>query len=1060
MTDTLKLYTFGGLSIQQADSTVKGFVSRKVDALFVYLAYNKLREHPREVLASMLWDDLPQERSMSNLRTVLSSLQSRLAPYLSITRQTVSINPEADIWLDAHVLEATLDLAEKQTNFPADKSRATAAKLEQALLLFKGEFLAGFNLHDSRGFEGWQTLERERLRGRIIDAQSRLVDHYLETHQYSAGIDHALQLLQLDSLLEEAHCQLMLLYANSGQIRAALAQYESCRALLEEELGIEPSLVTQETYRRIQSNEITVSREIKSPPHNLPLPSTPFIDRPVDIAHVMDALGDPRCRLITILGAGGSGKTRLSLQAAVSEVPNFADGVFQINLAPLQTSSFIASAISETLNIGSNGQKDSKSELFKYLSKRQMLLVLDNFEHLLDGVDIVLDLLHHAPHLKLLVTSRERLNLQEEWVVTIGGMAYPSSLTAEVGQYTAAQLFTQNARRIAPGFSLAENADAVSRICQLVQGMPLALELAASWLRVMTCSQIADEIAQNLDILQSSLRNVAERHRSIRATFDASWALLTEVERKLLSQLSVFQGSFPQTAAQQITRASALTLLALQDKSLLSADSGYYELHPLLKQFALEKFDAYPEEKRLTQAAHSRYYVDRIEYFDMRSNSTASTPPDHELAREIENIRAAWHFALLQRDAALASQFLRPLYNYFDSHCHYYEGEAMFEWASQQLISAGAKPDESLVAQLRILQGSMFVCMSQYVDGQQVIQDNLPVLQQGDLPWVTRIGLASLGTIAYARGNYLGARSYYEQALPFYEPSSEMAEIINMDVRRGDIATVLGEYQKAHDILIARLPDLDRLQGKRGRLAILNTLGDLEYKLGNYASAKQRFTASLIISNEMNDNTGRGVALVSLGRTAYALGTYSEAVALCSQSITLCNETHNQWGLAFALAHQGRAYHAQQLYGQALQVFQSALTICQEMGIRWVSAFTLRQASRSNLALNRLADASENAYGALEIASEIKAKPLILDSLIGVAALLPKRDHVLEAYKIALFVNQNPISEHETKTEAAALISVLQRLVAGSVDMAFVETSSLEAIVSNAFVLKPFGLSA
>ncbi len=392
MTDTLKLYTFGGLSIQQADSTVKGFVSRKVDALFVYLACNGPREHPREVLASMLWDDLPQERSMSNLRTVLSSLQSRLAPYLNITRQTISINPEADIWLDAQVLETTLDLAEKQAHFPGDISRATAAKLEQALALFKGEFLAGFNLHDSRGFEGWQTLERERLRGRIIDAQSQLVNHYLDTHQYSAGIFHALQLLQLDTLLEETHCQLMLLYAHSGQLRSALTQYESCRTLLDEELGVEPSPKTQETYRRIQSNEIVASSEIKSPPHNLPLPSTPFIDRPIEIAHIVDALNDPQCRLVTIVGAGGSGKTRLSVQAAVIQVPNFVDGVFQINLAPLQTPGFITSVIIETLNIGSNNQKDGNSELFKYLSKRQTLLVLDNFEHLLDGVDNVLEL--------------------------------------------------------------------------------------------------------------------------------------------------------------------------------------------------------------------------------------------------------------------------------------------------------------------------------------------------------------------------------------------------------------------------------------------------------------------------------------------------------------------------------------------------------------------------------------------------------------------------------------------------------------------------------------------
>ncbi len=641
-------------------------------------------------------------------------------------------------------------------------------------------------------------------------------------------------------------------------------------------------------------------------------------------------------------------------------------------------------------------------------------------------------------------------------MVTIGGMAYPSSSTTELAQYTAVQLFVQNARRNAPEFSLAKNTEAVFRICQLVQGMPLALELAASWLRVMTCDQIADEIERNLDILQSPLRNVAERHRSIRATFDASWALLSESERKLLLQLSVFQGGFPQVAAQQITKASALTLLALQDKSLLSADSGYYELHPLLRQFALDKFSATPEEKIRTQAAHSAYYAERLMYYETRSIHNISDPSDHELAREIENIRTAWNFALLQHDRALASKFLKPLYNYFDSHCHYDEGEKMFWWAHQQLLNAGVRPDEPLLAQLRVLQGSMFVCMSQYSDGQHAIQNNLPILQRDNLPWATRIGLASLGTIAYARGNYLDSWAYYEQALPFYERTSEIAEIINMAVRLGDIATVLGEYQKAHEILLARLPDLEQLNGRRGRLSFLNTLGDLEYKLGNYTSAKQRFMESLRISDEMKDNTSRGVALVSLGRTAYALGSYPEAVELCSKSIALCNETHNQWGQSFALAHQGRAYHAQGLNKEALQVFQAARTICQEMGIRWVMAFTLRQSSRSNLVLNRLAEAGENAYCALDIANEIKAKPLILDSLTSIAEVMHKLDHLLEAFSIAQFVARHSISEYETQAESSALIVELQRTIA-LVDVnseKFSQTSDIDGIVEYAVSLK------
>jgi len=1025
MNDALKLYTFGGLSIQQAETTITGFVSRKVDALFIYLACNS-GDHPRELLAEMLWDDLPQDRAMGNLRTALSSLQRRLAPYLSITRQTVGLNAETDIWLDVQTLETELDRVEEQSRLPGNLSRSAANILEQALTLFKGEFLAGFNLRDSRGFEGWQTLERERLRGRIIEARHCLVDHYLETHQYGAGLAQAMQLLQLDTLWEETHRQLMFLYAQSGQLRAALAQYETCRALLEEELGVTPEPATQAVYRRIQAREIVVTLETRTPPHNLPVPGTPFIDRPNEVSYVSDALNDPHCRLVTIVGTGGSGKTRLSLQVAALQLPQFINGVFQINLAPVQTSDFIISTIIETLKIGVNSHNNGESELLKYLSTRQLLLILDNFEHLLDGVNVVLRLLAYAPDLKILITSRERLNVQEEWVVTLGGMAYPAAFASDLAQYSAVQLFVQTASRVSSEFSLADNAEPVFRICQLVQGMPLALELAASWLRVMTCSQIANEITHNLDILQSPLRNVPERHRSIRAVFEVSWALLTAAERQLLQRLSVFQGSFQQSAAQQITGASALTLLSLQDKSLLNAAGGYFELHQLLRQYSAERLNLEVDEALHIKTVHSMYYLDRLIAYEPRLFSEHLSQTTQDLAREIEDIRAAWTFAIMQQDLPLARQFLMPLYSYFDVQCRYYEGEELFDWAYRQLIGAETDQSELLAAQLHILQGSMFVCMSRYSEAQTIIQQSLPILQQADFPWETRIGLASLGTIAYACGNYLEARAFYEQALVYYEQAQDTAEIFNLLIRLSDISTVLGDYQKAHQMLIEKLPMLDQLKGKRGRLSFLTTLGDLEHKLGNFSSAKQRFTESLTVSEAMQDNTSLGVAFVSLGRTAYALGDYEESIRLCGQSIAFCTETRNQWGLSFALAHRGRAYHAQGQYQTALQEFRSALDICQEMGNRWVMSFTLRQLSRTCLALGIHLEAAYHAFQSLEIASAIKAQPLILDALINIATLLYELNRVEEAFQIALFVSRHPISEYETRHDAERLVADLQ----------------------------------
>jgi len=289
MSDLLKITTLGGLSIQRGSTPVAGFVSRKVDALLIYLACER-REHPREMLAELLWDDLAANRAMANLRMVLSSLQTQLADYVIVTRQTVTLNLESPVWLDVTELEDGLARADEQWTRQGRLLRSTAAKLETALALYKGEFLDGFYIRDSRGFEGWQLLERERLRGRVLEALRRLVSYSLDRRDHPGGIGYAMRLLQLDPLSEETHRQLMILLARDGQRSAALEQFETCRDLLKEELVVEPAEETVALYKQIQTNNLPpAAPAVRS---SLPIPATPFVSRPAELAQISERLDD------------------------------------------------------------------------------------------------------------------------------------------------------------------------------------------------------------------------------------------------------------------------------------------------------------------------------------------------------------------------------------------------------------------------------------------------------------------------------------------------------------------------------------------------------------------------------------------------------------------------------------------------------------------------------------------------------------------------------------------------------------------------------------------------
>ncbi len=386
--------------------------------------------------------------------------------------------------------------------------------------------------------------------------------------------------------------------------------------------------------------------------HNLPWQTTLFVGRHQEMSDLARLLSDPNVRLITILGAGGMGKTRLALEIAHVHLDQFADGVYLVALAPLRSSEQIISAIAEVIRFRFYGGSDEKAQLLSFLTNKRMLLVLDSFEHLLDGAGLVSDLLQSAPGITVLATSREKLALRCETVYAIGGMTYPGVDVLEgARRCSAVELFIRSAERARPDFELRDDdLRYVARICRLVEGMPLGILLAAAWVDALSLEEIADEISQGLDLLQVELRDMPAYQHSVRATFDRSWQRLSAAEQDAFMRLAVFRGGGSRAAIQAVTGAGLSLLQALVNKSLLwRASDGRYSTHELLRQYAREQLEASGE---ITNAhdAHSHYYLGFLAAREMDLKGRRQLAALDEIERDFENVRAAWQRAAARKD--------------------------------------------------------------------------------------------------------------------------------------------------------------------------------------------------------------------------------------------------------------------------------------------------------------------------------------------------------------------------------------------------------------------------
>jgi len=734
---------------------------------------------------------------------------------------------------------------------------------------------------------------------------------------------------------------------------------------------------------------------------NLPVLPTPLIGRQRDVEKLSQLLRDPHCRLLSLVGPGGIGKTRLAIETAAQVQDVFADGVYFVALASANAIRLIVPLIAEAIGFAFHpaSPAEPKTQLFDYLREKQALLLTDNLEQLLaePGIEVLPELLAHAPQVKLLATSRESLGLQDEWVFEVQGLPVPESFFAEESaQNTSVELFLQRARRAHVGFNATlEDYPAIVRICQLVDGYPLGIELAAAWVRMLSCVEITREIERGLDFLSLSARDVPARHRSMRAVFDHSWRLLPEKEQRVLLRLSAFQGGFGREAAEHVAEATLAVLSTLVTKSFIRRSAaGRYDLHDLIRQFVAEHFAERPEEQSATQACHGRYYLTYFSQADGRLRSAAQRETLAELTAEMDNFRAAWDWAVIHGEFALIEQTLRIFVRLYDTLGWFQEGLDTLDRAvgALEMAHGHAPPDRTdqvALAHLLATRSWLAYRQAHYEQAQRMLERSLEILRLLHEPHVLVESLTYLGRVMEMTGNYARALELYSEGL--------------------EIATAIGDRWF-----------------KAVCLTLHTALVGITHGMVKPEITHERLQSVVAEWRLIGDPRLIAFGLDFLSRSALRLGRYDQARAALEENVALNRSIGFGWGLGTAYRGLGIVAQAQGKHQQAVVMFRKGLDTFTELGGSWFVACVLAEMAGSMLALGNEAEAGRVWHEALRIATDIHGTPVALEALIGIATLKAKQGNIEQALELLLIVLNHPASFQETKDRAAQLRAELE----------------------------------
>ncbi len=918
---------------------------RKAVALLTYLAVNR-EMHSREVLSALLWPDYEQSKAFTNLRHTLWEIQQTIGEdWLDTSRDKIGLNRQADIWLDVDHFKSLLGQSHTQSDVPLRVSL-----LADSAKLYRNHFLTGFSLKDALTFNEWAFAESEELRRNLVEALNTLSGDYITLGQAEKAIPYARRLITLDPLNEASHRKLMEVYLQAGQHSAALKQYQACEQILRKELGLDPQPETLALYKRIRKGEIKPAQvlrveETNPPKHNLPSQLSSFIGREKEQTQIVNLI--VKNRLVTLMGTGGIGKTSLALQVGQKLLNEYPNGVWFIALDSLDDPALVAQTVAAVFDIRESNDRSIIEILINKLCEKTTLLILDNCEHVVEAcTQLATTLLSNCSKLKILATSREVLNVSGEATYRTPSLSIPEQDKAsleKLTEYESIRLFTERATLASSSFTLTEeNAQAVIDICHRLDGIPLAIELAAAHVNMFSTDQIAARLNESFNLLTGGSRTALPRQQTIHASVEWSWNLLSDPEKILLRRLSVFAGGWTLEATESICCGSdiesqqALELMSqLVRKSLVMVKQATgretrYHFHEMIRQYAREKLDK-SGEAELIHTQHLIYFLklsEEIEY-ELRG------PQQIEwLARahtERDNIRVALEWADKTNVEAglLLSGRLHRFWGSFDMH----EG---MHWLTTFIEKSESQQFPHARAQALLRYGWQLFWSDKFDPARIYAQECLEFYKVCDDKYGEVDALTLLGSISQAQGKV--DMELFQQALSISQLLKDTwreAHILSRLSNAGGDHQRRLAYLKKAIILFRKLGDLRSLAGH------LADMGNLELLSGNLETAQKLLNEAVQLNRQLNNKATSMGNLTGLSHIESMQGNFEKGRAFLEEGISIAEELGNRMHYLWARAHlgylsllEGKISQARDILVETTQEFHSDQS---EIGV----AFTL-----------------------------------------------------------------------------------------------------------------------